>query len=190
MTTIDAELEVLRSDIATPAVKAALQRLAEYTAFNARAQVGLEAARRELTEATSAHDSQRASAAASRVHEAELVLEAAAAVEFDRDGVVAVLQSVKKVLDRFNPEIGLPYRRTYIEDRARLSRPWATFADRHRQWSHSGTPAHAGVQLLIEASEWATRIDDYVAAHPIPPRQEDALVRDTTSRPARHFINL
>lgn len=186
---LTAALDTLRDDVATPAVRAVIERLSQDQAFQSRAQADLEAARTELAQATAAHDSERASVAAVHVRECELVAEAAPVPEFDTDGRAAISAVIESVIARFGPEVGEPHRGEHIEDRARLARPWALFASRYRTWSRTGDPTSEGLKLLAEASEWGDRIDAYVEAHPIPPRPEDSLAR-AVPRPTYEFIDL
>ncbi len=181
-------LDHLRSDVLTPAIRAGLDHFTASKARHVDARVRLDEARAALVVVV--HNApEEATEVAEAVRRAELVAEACPAPELDSETAALIRDVVQRVDRKFLDEVCTPHRRTFIEERSRMAPARLALRIAFDKWSPTGTPAEAGITLLRMASEFADATDAYLATAEPEIIPEDSLVRQAP-RPALEFIDL
>ncbi len=183
------DLDHLRSDVVTPAIRAGLNRYVACLRRHADSRERLDAARAALVTAAHDNDPEEVKEVAHAVREAEIVLESCPSPELDSETAALIRDVVQRIDRKFLDEVCTPYRRTFIEERARMAPARLALRTAFDKWSPTGTPAEAGITLLCMASAFADAIDTYLATAEPEILPEDALVHQAPRR-ALEFIDL
>lgn len=168
---------ILHPSLDSTALQAGLDRYHRSRAFWNETQASLSGAREELKAATAAQDALRASEAARRVAECELVAGDVLEPSLDGDCRSAMCRAAESFMGRFEREVTSYHRGEYLRERGLLSRSFCLWARAWPAWARSGTPPEKGLELLAEASRLASLIDEFVRTMPPAIRRPDALQR-------------